>query len=310
MMVLDGNRVEHRRFHELVELLEDGDVLVVNDTRVIPAKILGKKETGGRVEALLVEGDSDVWKCLLRGKKIRRGTNIYFGRSRARVLSRENGRYLLKFDDDPRVLMEKIGEMPIPPYIKESLRDGERYQTVYSRAPGSLAAPTAGLHFTGELLEQLKRKGVELVTLTLHISIGTFAPMKVDDPTQHSMDKEYYEICPRTARIINDAKRQGQRVILVGTTTMKAIESATDNGIVRPSSGYSDLFIYPPYRFKFKADGLITNFHLPRSTLLMLVCAYAGRERILMAYGEAVRRGYRFFSFGDVMLIIGGDEFV
>ncbi|MFQ5816225.1 MAG: tRNA preQ1(34) S-adenosylmethionine ribosyltransferase-isomerase QueA [Candidatus Hydrothermarchaeaceae archaeon] len=307
LMVLRRGRVEHRRFDELGELLGDGDVLVMNDTRVIPARMVGRKETGGRVVALLLEGDSAGWRCLLRGKNIRVGTGIYFGGHRAIVLAKENGRYLVEFEGDPIALMEEMGEMPTPPYIKERLREDERYQTVYSRSLGSLAAPTAGLHFTEDLLERIRGKGVELVTLTLHIGIGTFAPVRVEDPSQHRMEEEYYEISEESASAINRAKKDGRRVVFVGTSTMKAIESASnDDGVVGPGSGHSDLFIHPPYRFKFKTDGLLTNFHLPKSTLLMLVCAYAGRGRVLRAYEEAVRRGYRFFSFGDAMFIMGG----
>ncbi len=307
LLVLEEDSIEHRHFYELVELLEKGDVLVVNDTRVIPARIMGKKETGGGVEALLLEGDGGTWKCLLKGKNIRVGTDIYFGGHRASVLATENGRFMLEFEREPRDIMEEMGEMPTPPYIKEKLMDGERYQTIYSKTSGALAAPTAGLHFTDELLKMIQRRGIDLAPLTLHIGIGTFTPIRGDSPSQHRMEEEYYEISKECANSINTAKMDGRRVLFVGTSSMKSIESvASDDGVIIPGSGYSDLFIYPPYEFKFAADGLITNFHLPRSTLLLLVSAYAGRKRILNAYEEAIKREYRFFSFGDAMFIKGG----
>ncbi len=311
LMVLSQDGIEHKRFHEIADYLKRGDVLVVNDTKVVPARIRGKKKTGGRVEALILGGEGRKRGCLLKGKNIHEGTLLEFEGHLAKVLGKEDGRYLVEFEDDPQVVLDELGEMPTPPYIKKELLDGERYQTVYSRRQGALAAPTAGLHFTEKLLGELHDRGVGVVRLTLHIGIGTFTPVRVADLSKHRMEAEYFEISDDSARAINRAKGEGRSVIVVGTSTLKALETASGgDGTVSPCSGYSDLFIHPPHRFKFEAEGLITNFHLPRSTLLMLVCAYAGRDRIMRAYEEAVGMGYRFFSFGDVMLIFGGSELV
>lgn len=308
LMVLGGDRTAHRFFYNLPDFLEKGDTLVINDSRVIPARIFGKKHTGGKVEVLLVSNlKGSTWKCLINGKNIREGTRIGFdGGLEARVEKKINGRYLVSFnkDDGLMAFLDEMGEMPIPPYIKEKLLDRERYQTIYSRKDGSIAAPTAGLHFTPQLLDKISEKGVNIVRITLHVSLGTFMPVKADDIKEHSMESEFFEISPEGASIINNARKSGGRLFAVGTTSLKALESSVnEGGDVIPGSGNSDLFIYPPYNFKSRADGLITNFHLPKSTLIMLVSAFAGKERIFQAYREAVEKKYRFYSFGDAMLI-------
>lgn len=298
LMVL-GSNIEHRIFEDLPEYLEKGDVLVLNNTKVIPARLRGLKATGGKVEVTLVkELEENRWRCLVKGK-LAQGAEVFFkGGAKGRIIKNE-----IAFNCDPMTLMREQGEAPLPPYVKNMV-PLEHYQTVYAMIPGSVAAPTAGLHFTPELLQELRGKGVETAFVTLHIGPGTFAPVR-KQLAGHRMEAEYFTIGESDARAINKARR----VIAVGTTTVKALESASFNGDIRPISGCSELFIYPPYRFKSRIHALITNFHLPRSTLLMLVCAYAGRERILHAYMEAVKRAYRFYSFGDAMLIFG-DNYV
>ena len=306
----DGS-VEHRHFTDILDYLKKGDCLVINDTRVIPARLYGhKEETGALIEILLLKRrENDIWECLVKpGKKARPGARIVFGNG---ILTGEitdiveEGNRLIQFHYEGifEEILDQLGEMPLPPYITHKLQDKNRYQTVYAKHDGSAAAPTAGLHFTEELLEKVKEKGVNIAHVTLHVGLGTFRPVKVDDVEQHHMHSEFYMVEEDQAKLINDTKKQGGRVISVGTTSCRTLESATDeNGILRAGSGWTGIFIYPGYRFKM-IDGLITNFHLPESTLMMLVSALAGKERIMAAYEEAVQERYRFFSFGDAMFI-------
>ncbi|MCD8382295.1 MAG: tRNA preQ1(34) S-adenosylmethionine ribosyltransferase-isomerase QueA [Clostridiales bacterium] len=315
LMTLDRRTgaIGHHMFYELPDFLRPGDCLVMNDSRVLPARLIGRRETGGACEVLLLIDRGDkTWECLVRpGKKLRTGAKLTFGEGEltARVTDvREDGNRLVRFEYDGIFLeiLEKLGRMPLPPYIKEELQDQERYQTVYSRVTGSAAAPTAGLHFTQELLEKIQAMGVRLAYVTLHVGLGTFRPVKTDDVEHHDMHSEYCVIPPETAQVINETKQNGGRVICVGTTSCRTVESyANEDGTVRVDGGWTKIFIYPGYRFKV-LDGLITNFHLPESTLIMLVSALAGREHVLAAYEEAVRERYRFFSFGDAMLIADG----
>ena len=313
LMVLDKKTgaTAHRHFYDIPTLLRPGDCLVLNDSRVLPARLLGHREpTGGAVEVLLLTDRGDkVWECLVRpGKKVRPGARLSFGDGllTAEVVETlEGGNRLIRFDYDGIFLeiLERLGKMPLPPYIKEELSDPERYQTVYSKEVGSAAAPTAGLHFTRELLEQIQTMGVNLAYVTLHVGLGTFRPVKEEEITDHEMHSEYCMVPGETARIINETRKNGGRVICVGTTSCRTVESfAAEDGTMEESAGWTNIFIYPGYRFKV-LDGLITNFHLPESTLIMLVSALAGREHVLAAYREAVRERYRFFSFGDAMLI-------
>ncbi|HLT57740.1 MAG TPA: tRNA preQ1(34) S-adenosylmethionine ribosyltransferase-isomerase QueA [Limnochordales bacterium] len=308
----DSGKLEHRVFRDLPAYLRAGDVLVLNDTRVLPARLLGAKETtGGRVEVLLLRRHGpDTWEALVRpGRRVPVGTRIVFagGRLAAVVLDRTAaGGRLLRFEpaDDLDARLAELGQVPLPPYIREPLADPERYQTVYAREAGSAAAPTAGLHFTPALLERLRAQGVLLVHLTLHVGLGTFRPVQVERVQDHRMHAEFYAVPAETAAAVNEAKEEGRRVVAVGTTAARTLEAvADDEGRVEAGEGWTDLFIYPGYRWKV-VDALVTNFHLPRSTLLMLVSAFLGRERTLAAYQEAVERGYRFFSFGDAMLIL------
>ena len=306
----ETGEVSHRVFSDLAELLRPGDCLVMNDSRVLPARLLGTRETGGAVEVLLLRDlGGGEWECLTRpGRKTRPGTRLSFGGGElsADVVSvAEGGNRVIKFNYDGIFLevLERLGKMPLPPYIKEELQDSERYQTVYSRELGSAAAPTAGLHFTKELLEKIAAKGVRECFITLHVGLGTFRPVKEDEIEDHDMRSEFCIIPEETARIITETKRAGGRVVCVGTTSCRTIESfANEDGTVDEKSGWTDIFIYPGYKFKCM-DALITNFHLPESTLVMLVSAFAGREHILNAYNEAVANKYRFFSFGDAMYL-------
>ena len=306
----ETGEVSHRVFSDLAELLRPGDCLVMNDSRVLPARLLGTRETGGAVEVLLLRDlGGGEWECLTRpGRKTRPGTRLSFGGGElsADVVSvAEGGNRVIKFNYEGIFLevLERLGKMPLPPYIKEELQDSERYQTVYSRELGSAAAPTAGLHFTKELLEKIAAKGVRECFVTLHVGLGTFRPVKEDEIEDHDMHSEFCIIPEETARIITETKRAGGRVVCVGTTSCRTIESfANEDGTVDEKSGWTDIFIYPGYKFKCM-DALITNFHLPESTLVMLVSAFAGREHILNAYNEAVANKYRFFSFGDAMYL-------
>ncbi len=313
LMTLDKEtgEITHRHFRDIADLLRPGDCLVLNDSRVLPARIYGVKEgTGAHVEFLLLENKGeDVWEALAKpGKRAKKGSRFTFGDGLLQcevtdVL--EDGNRLIRFTYDGVFfqLLDKIGQMPLPPYIKEKLEDKERYQTVYSQEAGSAAAPTAGLHFTPELLEKIEEKGVELGFVTLHVGLGTFRPVSAERITDHKMHAEHYYMPQSTADMINAAKERGGRVIAVGTTSCRTIESvARREGCFKESQGWTDIFIYPGYQFK-GLDGLITNFHLPESTLIMLVSALAGREHVLWAYEAAVRERYRFFSFGDAMFI-------
>ncbi len=304
--------VEHHTFREITNYVRSGDCLVLNNTKVIPARLMGVKEdTGAAIEVLLLKRrDSDVWETLVKpGKKARPGAKIVFGDGclRAEVLDvEEEGNRLIRFDYEGifEEVLDRLGEMPLPPYITHKLQDKNRYQTVYAKYEGSAAAPTAGLHFTEELLAQIEEMGVNIAYVTLHVGLGTFRPVKADNILEHHMHSEHYEVTPETAELINRTKESGGRVICVGTTSCRTVESAADeSGRVQPGCGDTEIFIYPGYRFKV-LDCLITNFHLPESTLVMLVSALAGRENVLAAYREAVDERYRFFSFGDAMLVI------
>ncbi len=324
--------VEHRHFRDILDYLEPGDTLVLNDTRVIPARLIGERlgrlhadQTGAESEVLLLKRlSADTWETIVRpGKKLKAGDRIAFGRENgsgdpvmtAEILEvKEDGNRIVRFVYDGiwEEVLDRLGEMPLPPYIRHKLQDKNRYQTVYAKYEGSAAAPTAGLHFTKELLAEAEKKGIRLAFVTLHVGLGTFRPVKVDDVTKHHMHTEWYRMTKETADLINRTKREGHRVICVGTTSCRTVETVafacavqeTDGiqDVVRPMEGDTSIFIYPGFRFRVM-DGLITNFHLPESTLLMLVSAFAGRERMLEVYQEAVRERYRFFSFGDAMFI-------
>ena len=313
LLVYDRNTktVSHRHFYDLPEYLKKGDCLVINETRVLPARLIGeRKDTGSFIEFLLLRRESaDVWEILVRpGKKAKPGQRFIFGNElEAEVLKvKDDGNRIVKFFYDGvfEEILDRLGSMPLPPYITEKLENKEMYQTVYSKEAGSAAAPTAGLHFTPELLDKIRDMGVDVVPVLLHVGLGTFRPVKVDDVTSHKMHSEYYCVSDDAARRINDARKNGGRVICVGTTSCRTLESSTDaNGVICPSSGDTDIFIYPGYKFK-ATDCLITNFHLPESTLLMLVSALCSKEEILDIYERAKENGYRFFSFGDAMLIV------
>ena len=313
LLVMDRNtgEVTHGTFRDILRYLHPGDALILNDTKVIPARLLGEREgTGASIEILLLKRmEKDVWECLVRpGKKLRPGARAVFGDGslKAEILEVvEGGNRLVRFEFEGifEEVLDRLGEMPLPPYITHKLKDRGRYQTVYARYEGSAAAPTAGLHFTPELLDEVRALGVQTGFVTLHVGLGTFRPVKVDDVEQHTMHTEWYNVPEETADLINRTHQAGGRVICVGTTSCRTIESAADeNGTVHAGSDDTSIFIYPGYHFK-TMDGLITNFHLPESTLIMLVSAFAGREHVLKAYEEAVRERYRFFSFGDAMFI-------
>lgn len=313
LLVLDretGN-VEHHVFKEIVNYLEEGDCLVINDTKVLPARLIGSKiGTDAKIEVLLLKRkENDIWETLVKpGKKAKVGTKISFGDGilvGEVVDIVEEGNRLIKFSYEGifEEVLDQLGQMPLPPYITHHLEDKNRYQTVYAQHTGSAAAPTAGLHFTPELLQEIEAKGVNIARVTLHVGLGTFRPVKVENILDHHMHSEFYQIDEEAAQKINTAKDNGKRVICVGTTSCRTIESAADeNGRLKPTSGWTEIFIYPGYKFKI-LDCLITNFHLPESTLIMLVSALAGREHVLAAYEEAVKERYRFFSFGDAMFI-------
>ena len=312
LMVLDRQKqtIEHKVFKDIIDYLEPGDCLVRNNTKVIPARIYGRKETGANVEFLLLNNiEGDIWECIVRpGNKLHVGVKVIFGDGvlKAEILdTMPGGTRKVKFYYDGifNEILDKIGLMPLPPYIHEELNDRDRYQTVYAKYDGSAAAPTAGLHFTPELLEKIEAKGVKIANVTLHVGIGTFRPVKEEKVEDHEMHSEHFYIKEEDVEKINDTKKAGKRVIAVGTTSCRVLETIADeNGLVKETEGDTQIFIYPGYKFKC-LDGLITNFHLPQSTLLMLVSALAGREFILKAYNEAVEQKYRFFSFGDAMFI-------
>lgn len=314
LLVLDkeSGRISHHIFREITDYLEPGDCLVINDTKVIPARLIGEKEgSGAKIEILLLKRKEDrIWETLVRpGKKAKVGAKICFGGGLlvGEVVGiAEEGNRLIQFTYEGifEEILDRLGQMPLPPYITHQLEDKNRYQTVYAKNTGSAAAPTAGLHFTPELLSKIEEKGIQIAEVTLHVGLGTFRPVKADEITDHHMHSEFYQIDEAAADKINHAKEQGHRVICVGTTSCRTIESAADEaGYVKAGSGWTDIFIYPGYRFK-TLDALITNFHLPESTLIMLVSALAGRENVLAAYEEAVKEKYRFFSFGDAMFVV------
>lgn len=305
LMVLRGGEIVHRSFRDIVGCLDRGDLLVVNNSKVIPAKLRGRKSTGGRVELLLLSHKEMGWECLVRGR-VKRGAKLSFaGNLEAEVLEKKGEKALLKFSANGSLkgFVDKVGMPPTPPYIKKKVGRND-YQTVYAKREGSVAAPTAGFHFTERLLEELRAKHVEIAEVTLHVGMGTFQPVKVERVEHHRMHSEECFIEPKEAEKINLALEEGRGVVAVGTTSLRVMESAADRGRVLPGSFSTNLFIYPGYEFRLDYRGLVTNFHLPRSTLLMLVSAFTGREKILRAYSEAIRLGYRFFSFGDAMLIL------
>ena len=310
MLNKETGEIKHEVFHNIINYLNKGDCLVLNDSRVLPARLLGVREdTGSPMEFLLLSRkDKDIWEVIVRpGKRAKPGRHFVFGNElKAEVLDIVNdGNRLVRFEYEGifEEVLDRLGEMPLPPYITEKLQDRERYQTVYSKNDGSAAAPTAGLHFTNELLAKIEEKGVNIAYVTLHVGLGTFRPVKVEKVEEHKMHSEFYELDEANAEIINNTRKNGGKVISVGTTSTRTIETIADEkGFLKPSTGWTDIFIYPPYKFK-AIDKLITNFHLPESTLLMLVSSLAGRENILNAYEEAKANEYRFFSFGDAMFI-------
>lgn len=315
LMVLDKKTgdIQHGVFKEIKNHLKAGDCLVLNDTRVLPARLFGEKEgTGAKIEVLLLKQlEGDAWETLVKpAKRVKEGTEITFGEGSLTAVctgtSDHGGRILeFKYDGIFYEVLEQLGEMPLPPYIKEQLDDRERYQTVFARERGSAAAPTAGLHFTEQLLEEIKEMGVHLAFITLHVGLGTFRPVSVEDLNEHEMHAEFFQVTEGTARLLNEVRKNGGRIVSVGTTSTRTLETiaSANNGSFEEASGWTDIFIYPGYEFK-AIDGMITNFHLPKSTLIMLVSALAGRENVLNAYNKAVEERYRFFSFGDAMLIL------
>lgn len=313
MLVLDKTtgKIEHSRFYNILDYLNEGDLLVMNNSRVLPARIFGtRKDTGSSVEFLLLKQiENNKWETLVKpGKKAKPGTEFDFSGIMSGTVEDigKEGIRIVRFESEENIYtaLDKIGQMPLPPYIKETLKDKERYQTVYSDPIGSAAAPTAGLHFTEELIDKLHQKGINTAYVTLHVGLGTFRPVKEDEITDHIMHSEHYDLPEETVRLIKETKQKGNRVIAVGTTTTRTLESvARDKGELVACDGWTDIFIYPPYEFKV-LDGLITNFHLPESTLVMLVSAFAGYDNTMNAYKEAVEEKYRFFSFGDSMMII------
>lgn len=314
LMVLDrkSGEIQHKIFHDITEYLKPGDCLVINNTKVLPARLIGvKEETGAKIELLLLKRrENDIWETLVKpGRKAKKGVKISFGDGLlvGEIIDEvEEGNRLIQFTYQGifEEILDKLGQMPLPPYITHQLKDKNRYQTVYAKEEGSAAAPTAGLHFTKELLQKIEDMGVTIAHVTLHVGLGTFRPVKVENVLDHHMHSEFYCIEEAEAKKINDTKKNGGRVIAVGTTSTRTLESASDeNGVLQAKSGNTEIFIYPGYQFKM-IDGLITNFHLPQSTLLMLVSAFSSRENILHAYEVAVKEGYRFFSFGDAMFII------
>lgn len=313
LLLLDRKtgETEHHIFRDIVDYLNPGDCLAVNNTKVIPARLIGSRaETGAKIEVLLLKrGEDDVWETLVKpGKKAKPGTKILFGGGLLtgevlEVIEDGNRKIRFQYEGIFEEILDQLGQMPLPPYITHQLKDKNLYQTVYAKHDGSAAAPTAGLHFTPELLRKIEEKGVLIAHVTLHVGLGTFRPVKVENILEHHMHSEFYMVEEEQARLINETKKQGGRVIAVGTTSCRTLESAAgEDGILKAGSGWTDIFIYPGYEFRL-TDGLITNFHLPESTLMMLVSALAGRDRIMNAYAEAVKERYRFFSFGDAMFI-------
>ena len=301
LMVVENGHITHCLFQDIHRFFQPGDVLVLNNTRVIPARLHGHKATGGKIELLLLGKENGFFRCLIKGR-VRKGTTLLFQGITGTIHEKRGSEYLVDFPVDEHHLKHR-GEIPLPPYIKERVPP-DLYQTVYTDKKGSVASPTAGLHFTHGLLKQLQQQGVSLVFVTLHIGIGTFLPVREQDVTRHLMEAEQYEVTHGAADVINNALRKGHRVVAVGTTCVKTLETVTQKKVVTPGKGWSDLFIYPGYTFHFPYKGLVTNFHLPKSTLFMLVCAFAGTETMKKAYRVAIKNNYRFFSFGDAMLIL------
>jgi S-adenosylmethionine:tRNA ribosyltransferase-isomerase len=313
LLILDKNtgNIEHKHFNNIIDYLNKNDILVLNDTKVLPARLIGTKEnTGAIIEILLLKNiEHDDWECLVKpARRVKLGTLISFGNGelKAKCIKEEDEGiriFTLIYTGILYEILDKLGDMPLPPYIHEKLKDKDRYQTVYAKNPGSAAAPTAGLHFTEELMDKIKEKGIKILFITLHVGLGTFRPVSVEDVTKHKMHSEYYQMSKEVADELNNAKKSGKKIISVGTTTTRTLETIMGKyGEFRECSGWTDIFIYPGYEFK-AIDSLITNFHLPKSTLIMLVSALAGKDNIMKAYGEAVREEYRFFSFGDSMFI-------
>lgn len=314
LLVMNRNTgdIEHKKFYDIKSILKPGDVLVINDTKVIPARLFGhRKDKEESIEVLMLKRvEKDLWEALVRpGKKMKIGSVVYFGNGELKCEVKgitDDGTRLVEFEYDGifEERLDELGEMPLPPYIKEKLQEKNRYQTVYAKHDGSAAAPTAGLHFTPELIEEIKSLGVKIVNVTLHVGLGTFRPVSVEDVSEHKMHSEYFNLPKETCDVINEAKKNGGRIISVGTTTTRTLESAIrGKDVLEPMNGNTDIFIYPGFEFKV-IDGLITNFHLPKSTLLMLVSAFSTKEKIFKAYDEAIKNEYRFFSFGDAMIII------
>ena len=304
LMVLKDSGIENQVFTDLLKYLEEGDVLVVNDSKVIPARIHGRKKTGGRIELLLVnEMEGGMWECLVKGR-VREGTEIQFGTASAIIYEKRDGKCIVAFDvDDFESFLKVEGEMPLPPYIKSKVEDLDDYQTTYAEKDGSIAAPTAGLHFTEELMSSIQEKGVRVAPITLHVSPGTFLPIRTDLVEDHQMEEEYVCVPGLSAEAVLDAKQEGKKVVAVGTTSLKAMEAASMSGQIGEFEDWSNLFIYPPFEFKSGVDALVTNFHLPKSTLFLLVSAFLDKDRLLEAYAKAIELKYRFYSFGDAMLI-------
>ena len=301
------DRIYHKHFYDLPEFLNKGDILIINNTKVIPARFYGTKTTGGKVELLLVRRlNNNLWECLINGKKIKSGMKLLFKDFECEVVDeKEEGKKIVRFNRDIKELLNE-GTIPLPPYIKKKLEDPNMYQTVYSKKAGAIAAPTAGLHFTNELIEKLKKKGIKFVEITLHVSLGTFRP--VHNLKTHKMDEEYYEVTEEAANEINDALSKGNSVFAVGTTSVRTLETVSFNGKVNAGSGFSNIFIKPGYEFKSGISGIITNFHIPKSTLLMMITAFGGYKRIMNAYKIAREKKYRFYSFGDSMFIVKQDK--
>lgn len=302
LLVYNNGKIEHKQFYEITEYLKKGDVLVLNDTKVVPAKIVGKKSTGAKCQIILLSKIKDEYKARVQTSKPRVGNKILFDENvYCEITKQEEDIFFVKFNKNITDFLVKHGKLPLPGYIKEELKECERYQTVYSSKEGSLAAPTAGLHFTNDLIKKLEKKGVIIAKVCLHVGFGTFLPVRVDDITKHKMHEEYYEVTKETADLINNRKG---RLFIVGTTSLRTLESACDqNGLVHEKTGFTELFVYPGYEFKLKFDGIITNFHLPKSTLLMLISAIIGRKKLMEIYEIAKENKYRFYSLGDAMLI-------
>ncbi len=302
-LLVAGEKLEHKVFSDILDYLQPGDVLVLNETKVMPAKIIGNKVTGSPAEIILLVRDNErVFDCRIKTKNPKIGDEFIFGDLKCKVIRQDDDVFSVEFDKKiTDKMIKKKGILPLPPYIKEEIEDYSRYQTIFAKKEGAVAAPTAGLHFTGELLNKIREKGVKVAKICLHVGFGTFLPIREKEVTKHEMEREYYEIEPVDAQIINKCKG---RLICVGTTCLRTLEAAADeNGKIRPGKNWTELFIYPGYEFKSKTQAMITNFHLPKSTLLLMVCAFAGRKRIFSAYKSAVKHNYRFFSFGDAMLL-------